>query len=58
MGNLKLEPHFTNFKGEVVYHVVYTATGFIINPLETLEGMKKLRDDLSEAIKEVENEKN
>ena len=30
----------------------------IVTPLETLRGMRQLRDDLTEAINEIENENN
>lgn len=41
-----------------IYHLVYKATNEIVTPLETLKGMKQLRDDITEAIKEIEDETN
>ena len=58
MGKLKLKKYHTNSDGEPVYHLVYEATGEIVTPLETLRGMRQLRDDLTEAINEIENENN
>lgn len=56
--NLNLKKYHTNSDGEPVYHLVYEATDEIVTPLETLRGMRQLRDDLTEAINEIENENN
>lgn len=58
MGKLKFKKYHTNSDGEPVYHLVYEATDEIVTPLETLRGMRQLRDDLTEAINEIENENN
>lgn len=58
MGKLKLKKYHPNSNGEPVYHLVYEATDEIVTPLETLRGMRQLRDDLTEAINEIENENN
>lgn len=52
MGNLKLKEFHITSNGEPIYHLVYKATNEIVTPLETLKGMKQLRDDITEAIKE------
>ena len=58
MGNLKLKEFHITSNGEPIYHLVYKATNEIVTPLETLKGMKQLRDDITEAIKEIEDGKN
>lgn len=67
MGKLKLKKNIilillkkyhTNSDGEPVYHLVYEATDGIVTPLESSRGMRQLRDDLTEAINEIENENN
>lgn len=57
MGNLKLKEFNITSNGEPIYHLVYKATNEIVTPLETLKGMKQLRDDITEAIKEIEDGK-
>lgn len=57
MGNLKLKEFHITSNGEPIYHLVYKATNEIVTPLETLKGMKQLRDDIIEAIKEIEDGK-
>ena len=57
MGNLKLKEFHITSNGEPIYHLVYKATNEIVTPLETLKGMKQLRDDITEAIKEIEDGK-
>lgn len=58
MGNLKLKEFHIIPIGEPIYHLVYKATNEIVTPLETPKGMKQLRDDITEAIKEIEDETN
>lgn len=56
MGNLKLELSYKNLRGESIYRIVYKETSVVPIPLTTLKGMKEFRDNLTEAIKEIENE--
>ena len=44
MGNLKLKESHITSNGEPIYHLVYKATNEIVTPLETLKGMKQLRE--------------
>lgn len=57
MGKLKLKKYHTNSDGEPVYNLVYESTNEAVI-LETLSGMRQFRDDLTEAINEIENENN
>lgn len=57
MGNLKLEFSHKNMRGESVYRIVYKEISMIPTPFTTLRGMKEFRDNLTEAIKEIENGK-
>lgn len=57
MGKLKLKKYHTNSDGEPVYNLVYESTNEAVI-LETLRGMRQFRDDLTEAINEIENENN